>query len=168
MSAPPIRATYALVDHHGRAVTEATYRGSWQLVQFGFTHCRVVCPRALAKLDSALEQAPALLGGSAPVVALYVTVDPERDTPEVMRAFLADAHPRFTGLTGSAAQVQDAAAAFRVFARPRRDGSDQIRHTAITYLLDPDGRPAHHWPDTADAATIAADLARLTTPHPVT
>ena len=164
MSAPPIRATYALVDHHGRAVTEATYRGSWQLVQFGFTHCRVVCPRALAKLAEALDR----LGAAAPVVPLYVTVDPERDTPEVMRAFLADAHPRFTGLTGSAAQVQDAAAAFRVFARPGRDGSDQIRHTAITYLLDPDGRPAHHWADTVDAATIAADLARLATPRPVT
>ncbi|GAA4920426.1 protein SCO1/2 [Actinomycetospora succinea] len=154
MSAPPIRATYALVDHHGSAVTEATYRGSWQLVQFGFTHCRVVCPRALAKLDEALD----LLGDGSPVVALYVTVDPERDTPEVMRAFLAADHPRFTGLTGSAAQTRDAAAAFRVFARRGAD-PDEIRHTAITYLLDPDGRPAHHWPDTADAATIAADLA---------
>ncbi|MEJ2885125.1 SCO family protein [Actinomycetospora aeridis] len=156
MSAPPIRATFSLVDHHDRPVTEATYRGSWQLVQFGFTHCRVVCPRALAKLGEALD-----LVGDAPVVPLYVTVDPERDTPAVMRAFLTGAHPRFTGLTGSAAQVEEAAAAFRVFARPRDDGTDQIRHTAITYLLDPDGRPAHHWPDTVDAATIAADLARF-------
>jgi protein SCO1 len=154
VNAPPIRATYSLVDHDGRTVTEATYRGSWQLVQFGFTHCRVVCPRALAKLDAALE-----LVDSPAVVPLYVTVDPERDTPDVMRAFLADAHPRFTGLTGSAAQVEDAAAAFRVFARPRADGTDQIRHTAITYLLDPDGRPAHHWADTIDAGTIAAELA---------
>ena len=158
VSAPPIRATYALVDHDGRPVTEATYRGSWQLVQFGFTHCRVVCPRALAKLEMALG----LLGDDSAVVALYVTVDPERDTPAAMRAFFAASYPRFTGLTGSAAQVEDATAAFRVFTR-RRTGSDELRHTAITYLLDPEARPAHHWPDTVDAPTIAGDLTGFVT-----
>lgn len=158
MSAPPIRAEFSLVDHHGRPVTEHTHRGSWQLVQFGFTSCRVVCPRALTRLGAALEQLEATVP-SPPVVPLYVTVDPDRDTPAVMRAFLEASYPRFTGLTGTAEQVEEAARAFRVFTRRRPDGAE-IRHTAITYLIDPEARPDHYWPDTADAATVAADLAR--------
>lgn len=160
MTAPPIRATYSLVDHDGRPVTEATYRGRWQLVQFGFTSCRVVCPRALTKLSTVLDTLAA--AGPAPLVALYVTVDPDRDRPEVMKAFLEDSYPRFTGLTGSTAQVEDARHAFRIFAR-RRGGADgdDIAHTAITYLLDPDGRPAAFWPDTTDAPAITGDLERL-------
>lgn len=156
----PVRPAFDLVDHHGRPVTERTYRGSWLLVQFGFTACRVVCPRALAKLDTALDEA------DGPVVPLYISVDPDRDTPDVLRAYLEERHPRFTGLTGTVEQVEDAKAAFLVFARRRPDPDDPdgyaVPHTAITHLVDPEGHPAHHWPDTADATRIAADLRRLT------
>ncbi|GAY07389.1 SCO family protein [Pseudonocardia sp. N23] len=159
MTAPPIRARYCLVDHHGTPVTEASYASRWQLVQFGFTSCKVVCPRALAKLDDALDR---LGTDAAAVVPLYVTVDPERDTPQRLKAHLDATHPRFTGLTGTAAQTEAAADAFRVFTR-RRDTPDgyDVQHTAITYLLDPSGSPARHWPDTHDAERIAADLTAL-------
>lgn len=161
MTAPPIRATYTLIDHHGNPVTERTYGGRWQLVQFGFTSCKVVCPRALTKLTAALDALDSALG-PAPVVPLYVTVDPERDTPAVMKVFLETTYPRFTGLTGTPAQVEDAKQSFKVFTR-RRDDADgyDVQHSAITYLLDPDGRPAHHWPDTRDAETITQDLVRV-------
>ena len=161
MTAPPIRATYSLVDHHGTPVTERSYRGRWQLVQFGFTSCRVVCPRALAKLDDVLDR---LGGAAAAVVPLYVTVDPERDTPERLKAHLGATHPRFTGLTGTAAQTGDAAASFRVFTR-RRDtpAGHEVQHTAMTYLLDPAAAPARYWPDTRDAESIAADLTAVLT-----
>ncbi len=161
MTAPPIRATYSLVDHDGNPVTERTYRGRWQLVQFGFTSCKLVCPRALAKLTSALDALEQAVG-PAPLVPLYVSVDPDRDSPAVLKAFLEGAYPRFTGLTGTAAQVDDAKRAFRVFTR-RRDAPDgyDLQHTAITYLLDRDGRPATHWPDTSEADAIARDLVRL-------
>ncbi|WP_214404874.1 SCO family protein [Pseudonocardia lacus] len=163
MTAPPIRAAFDLVDHHGRAVTERTYRGSWLLVQFGFTSCRVVCPRALAKLSAALD---AFDPPDGLVVPLYVTVDPERDTPGVLRAYLAAGHPRFTGLTGPPERIEAAKEAFLVFARRRPDPDDPdgyaVPHTAITYLVDPDGRPAHHWPDPRSADEITADLRRLT------
>lgn len=161
MTAPPIRATYSLVDHHGTPVTEGSYAGRWQLVQFGFTACKVVCPRALAKLDAALD-ALDRTSGPAPLVPLYVSVDPERDTPAVLAAFLGASHPRFTGLTGTPEQVDGATRSFRVFAR-RRDTPDgyEVPHTAITYLLDAAGRPALHWPDHAVAETIADDLRRL-------
>ncbi|MBN9107160.1 MAG: SCO family protein [Pseudonocardia sp.] len=159
VTAPPIRATYDLVDQDGNPVTEQTYRGRWQLVQFGFTACRVVCPRALAKLDEVLT----LLGEAArEVVALYITVDPERDTPEQLRSHLTATHPRFTGLTGTPARTTDAADSFQVFTR-RRDTPDgyDVQHTAMTYLLDREARPARFWPDTRDAPSIAAELAEL-------
>ncbi|MHC1558974.1 SCO family protein [Actinomycetospora sp. C-140] len=164
MSAPT-EAAFDLVDHHGTPVDAGSYRGDWLLVQFGFTSCRVVCPRALAKLGAALDE----LGEHARLRPLYVTVDPERDTPAVMRAFLAASSPRFTGLTGTPEQVEAAKRAFRVFARRRPDPEDPdgyaVPHTAVTYLVGPDGRFVRHWPDTADAATIAADLtAELTVP----
>jgi protein SCO1 len=155
----PADVAFDLVDHHGRAVDAGSYRGEWLLVQFGFTSCRVVCPRALTKLSAALAE----IDPSARLRPLYISVDPERDSPEVMREFLEASYPRFTGLTGTPEQVDAAKRAFRVFARRRPDPDDPdgyaVPHTAITYLVGPDGRVAHHWPDTADAATVAAGLA---------
>lgn len=158
----PTTVAFDLVDHHGTPVDAGSWAGAWLLVQFGFTSCRVVCPRALAKLTAALDE----LGDAAEQVRpLYVSVDPDRDTPEVMRAFLTASYPRFTGLTGTAEQVDAAKRAFRVFARRRADPEDPdgyaVPHTAITYLVDPAGRLAHHWPDTADASTIAEELRSL-------
>jgi protein SCO1/2 len=151
---------FDLVDHHGTPVTAETYRGRWLMVQFGFTACRVVCPRALAKLDAALD------GLRARPVPLYVTVDPDRDSPDVLRTHLEAAHPRFTGLTGNPGQIERAKQAFQIFARRRPDAEDPdgyaVPHTAITHLVDPDGRRVAHWADTVPADRIAADLvARL-------
>ncbi len=161
----PTDIAFDLVDHHGTPVGIDSYRGDWLLVQFGFTSCRVVCPRALSKLTAALE---VLGSGAARLHPLYVSVDPERDTPEVMRDFLAASYPRFTGLTGTADQVEEAKRAFRVFARRRADPEDPdgyaVPHTAITYLVGPDGRLARYWPDTADASTVAAGLVEALTP----
>ena len=162
MSAP---VTFDLVDHHGTPVTAETYRGRWLVVQFGFTACRMVCPRALAKLDTALDSAidTALDGHREALVPLYVTVDPDRDSPEVLRTYLGTAHPRFTGLTGTHEQVERAKQAFQIFARRRPDAEDPdgsaVPHTAITHLVGPDGRRVTHWADTVPADRIAADLA---------
>jgi protein SCO1 len=134
-----IRGTFDLRDHHGRAVNSESFRGRFMLVFFGFTHCRVVCPRALSKISAALDT---IGETSAPVSALYITVDPERDTPEVMRKFLL-AYPGIIGLTGSRAQIDEVKRNFRVFARRIDDPSSghdyDVPHTAITYLLDRDG-----------------------------
>lgn len=81
---------YALVDHHGRTVTEQDFAGRYQLVFFGFTHCRMVCPAALGKLSTVLDDLGPLAERIQP---LYISVDPERDTPEVMRAFLEESYP---------------------------------------------------------------------------
>ena len=109
-----VPARFDLVDHDGNHVTNERYAGNYVLVFFGFTHCKMVCPRALAKLSDVLDS----LGERAErITALYVTVDPERDTADVMKAFLTQHYPRFTGLTGSLEAIESAKKQFRVFAK---------------------------------------------------
>lgn len=95
------------------------------------------------------------------VRALYITVDPERDTPEVMKEFLEE-YPRFTGLTGPSDAIEEAKRAFRVFARRKADPDDPdgyaVPHTAITYLIAPDGQYADHFADALPAADVAVRL----------
>jgi protein SCO1/2 len=148
-------ASFSLTDHHGRPVTEESFPGSFLLVYFGFTHCKVVCPRSLGKLSRVLDG----LGEQARrVTALYVTVDPARDTPDVMRAYLERSHPRFLGLTGSQGEIAHAKKAFRVFAEFK--GDDQapdgyiVPHSAIAYLMAPDGQHLDHFIDALDEAEI--------------
>ncbi len=158
MSAPTT-PTYALVDHHGNPVTSDSYRGQWQLVFFGFTHCRAVCPRALGRLSSVLSEL-----ADDRLRPLYITVDPDRDTPSVMRDFLL-AYPAFTGLTGSPSAIEQAKREFRVFARRRDDPEDPdgyaMPHTAITYLLSPEGSYVTHFPDSLPQEELTAELRRL-------
>lgn len=162
----PTQPAFTLVDHHGRAVTEADYRGRWSLVLFGFTHCRVVCPRALTRVSAGLALLEPL---GRDVAALYITVDPDRDTPEVMRAFLEAHHPRFTGLTGPTERIDAAKAAFRVFARRRADADDPdgyaVPHTAMTYVLDPTGHYHSHFGDACSAEQIADAVRAAMTAH---
>jgi protein SCO1/2 len=147
---------FDLTDHHGNPVTPESYRGRPLMVFFGFTHCAEVCPRVLRRNTGALT----LLGTDADrIQPLYVSVDPERDTPEVMRRYLADTHPRYTGLTGTRDQVRAAMAAYRVFAH-RVDEADgyAMPHTSFTYLMDEEGRYVTYFPDTLTAEDLAARL----------
>ena len=161
-SRPLVGGSFRLIDHHSAPVTEESYRGRFVLIFFGFTHCQVVCPRALSRLLAVLER----LGPPADHFhALYITVDPERDTPEVMRTFLEKAYPRFAGLTGSRAAIDVAKRAFRVFAERRPDPQEPdgyiVPHTAISYLLDPHGQYAAHFTDAVDESTMTDRLRAL-------
>jgi protein SCO1 len=163
MVAIMIDARFSLIDHDGRAVTNETYRGQHVIVFFGFTHCRVVCPRALSRITRALD----LLGPAADgIVPLYISVDPERDTPAVMKTFL-EKYPRFTGLTGPRDEIDATKKAFRVFAQKKVDATEPdgyvIPHTALTYLLDPKGDYVAHFADTIDEVELAAQLRKVVT-----
>lgn len=143
--------TFELTDHHGHRVTDRSYRGRFMLLFFGFTHCRGVCPAALARLSRLIGR----LGSSAArVQPLYVTVDPERDTPEVMKAFLGRNYPHFTGLSGSRENIDHVKSLYKVFARRADDPEDkagyQMPHTAFTYLIGPDGCYVAHFSDAVD------------------
>lgn len=152
-------ARFELIDHHGKPVSETDFAGSFLLVYFGFTHCKVVCPRSLAKLSHVLGQ----LGDRAKrITPLYITVDPERDTPEVMRTYLEANYPRFTGLSGTREQIDAAKNAFRVFAERKQDPDNPegyvVPHSAIAYLMSPDGSYCVHFTDAAEESKIIARI----------
>jgi protein SCO1 len=155
-STPPVGGDFNLIDHDGQPVSRSTYAGKYVLMFFGFTHCRVVCPRALTRITAALD----LLGDLASrIEPLYISVDPERDTPHVMKAFLASQFPRFTGLTGPRTSIDAVKSAYRVYAQ-KASAIDEpdgyvMPHTALTYMLDTGGRYLTHFPDTIDATTLA-------------
>jgi len=158
---PGVMGGFSLLDHYGRHVDDLTYRGSYVLMFFGFTHCKVICPRNLAKLSKVLDR---LESFAERVCALYVTVDPARDTPEIMRAYLEkQSYTRFTGLTGAPKNIRDVLSSFRVYSRRRddEDGGYQMPHSAFTYLFDPLGRFVEHWPATMEADEIYLRLTRL-------
>jgi cytochrome oxidase Cu insertion factor (SCO1/SenC/PrrC family) len=136
-----ITSRFSLVDHTGRPVTERDYLGRWQLVFFGYTSCPDVCPTTLAYMASVLD----ILGGKADRVApLFISVDPARDTPEVLAEYVAAFHPRLIGLTGTVEQVAAAAQAFRVYYERMDETAApegyQMAHSGYIYLMTPKGR----------------------------
>lgn len=155
----PVGGPFRLIDHFGRPVTNETFLGRPALLYFGFTHCRVVCPRSLARLSAALDLAGARPDALQP---LFITVDPERDTPDVLRAYLEANHPRFLGLTGDRERIDAMKTAYRVFARRIEDPHDTqnyaVAHTAFSYLIDAHGTYVAHFTDVADEHRIAAAL----------
>lgn len=154
-----IGGSFALIDHFGAAVTDRSWPDRHLMIFFGFTHCKIVCPRALTKLEMVMD----LLGeDAARLRPLYVTVDPDRDSPDRMRAFLSD-YPHFLGLTGSKERIAEVKAAYRVFAERQAaaDGDYDMPHSAITYLVAPDGGLAAHFVDALDADTIAGRIATV-------
>uniref|UniRef100_A0A973W5S8 SCO family protein n=2 Tax=Bradyrhizobium septentrionale TaxID=1404411 RepID=A0A973W5S8_9BRAD len=158
---------FDLIDHHGIPVTDRSYRGKFMLLFFGFTHCRAVCPAALSRLSRVIDRLGPLAAKLRP---LYVTVDPERDTPAVMRAFLEDKFPHFTGLTGSRDNIEHVTGLYRVFARRAADPDDvagyQMPHTAFTYLVGPDGKYIAHFTDANDEDELVDRIGRHIRVHP--
>ena len=123
----------------GREVTDADFRGRWMLVYFGYTHCPDACPTALADMANAVDA----LGADAArkVALLFITVDPERDTPAVMQDYVRAFDAPITALSGTAEQIAAAARAYRVYYQkhPRDDGGYDMDHSSIIYLMDPRG-----------------------------
>lgn len=154
-----IGGPFTLVDGDGRTVTEQSFHGKWMLIYFGYTFCPDVCPTSLSVVAAALDKlAPAQADKVVPVL---VTVDPARDTPAVMKEYVAAFHPRMVGLTGSAEQVSAAMKAFKVYGARAKGGDDQtytVDHSSILYLMGPDGRFVAHFPHGTTADDLAAAL----------
>lgn len=150
---------FALVAQDGRAMTERDFRGAPHLVFFGFTHCPDICPTKLLEISEVFRAAGEKGRG---LRALFVTVDPERDTPEVLKSYLGSFDERIVGLTGSREAVDAATKAYRAFARkvPLKDGDYTMDHTALVYHMDRDGRFIGSFNLNRPPAAAAKDLLR--------
>ena len=135
---PAVGGAFSLVAEDGKAVTDKDFSGAPALVFFGYTHCPDVCPTTMAQLS----QIFAALGKDKKITALFVTVDPERDTPAVLKDYLGSFDPRIRGLSGDAAATAAVLKAYRVYAKkgPLKDGGYSMDHTSLVYLIDKQGQ----------------------------
>ena len=139
---PGLMPRYLLRDANGRAVTEGDFRGRFQLITFGYTACPDVCPTTLVEMGEILK----LLGGEARrLQAIFISVDPARDTPALLKDYTAFFDPRILGLTAAPEFVKAAADRFKVRYEIAREpgappGQYAVDHSAGMYLLGPDGR----------------------------
>jgi cytochrome oxidase Cu insertion factor (SCO1/SenC/PrrC family) len=159
---------FSLLDQDGKRRTDKDFRGRYMLVFFGYTYCPDACPTALAVQAQALEELGPLASRIAPV---FVTVDPRRDGPERLKAYLSafDARPptarlKFTGLTGSDDEISAVAKAYRVIYQAHMGGHPgnvmeyTVDHTTDIYLLDPEGKFAAYYTLGISPPELAADL----------
>ncbi len=157
----PVGGPFELIDHSGRTRTEQDFRGRLMLVYFGFTYCPDVCPTDLQAIGLAMDK---LGADSANVQPLFVTVDPERDTPAHLAEYVKLFHPRLIGLTGSAEAIRKAADAYKVYyARVdlNKDAGYTVDHTAFIYLMDRDGDYLGFFPP----GTSADRMVEIIRPH---
>ena len=132
-----IGGAFALEDGAGKTVSDQTLKGRPFLVYFGYTHCPDVCPTELARISDILGKM-----GDKSIPTLFITVDPERDTPKVMQDYVSSFNPAVIGLSGSLQAVEATEKTFRVFARkgqPQPDGDYSMDHSSIVYLMDKNG-----------------------------
>ena len=154
-----IGGPFKLTDQDGHQVTDRDLKGRPFLVFFGFTHCPDVCPTTLFEVSEILRA----LGPDADRTrALFITVDPERDTPPVMKDYLSSFDRHLSGLTGDPAAVAAAAKAYRVYYKkvPLDQGGYTMDHTAIVYLMDKEGRFVAPFSLKRTSEAAAADLRR--------
>ncbi len=139
VTAAAVGGPFSLTDHNGRTVTDQNLKGRPFLVFFGFTHCPDICPTTLFEVSEVLRRLGPDAGGARGV---FVTVDPERDTPAVLKDYLASFDPHLIGLTGSREDVDKMVKAYRAYSRkvPGKDGDYTMDHTALVYLMDKQGR----------------------------
>jgi len=153
---------FTLTDHTGRRVTDKDFRGQYLLVFFGFTYCPDVCPSGLQVMTAALEE----LGPKAEkITPIFISVDPERDTPEQLALYVSSFHPRLVGLTGTPEEIQQVAKAYRVYYKKVEDeGSTAgytIDHTSIIYLMSPTGEFITHFTHATPVSAMVEQLEKV-------
>lgn len=155
-----IGGAFSLVDHRGKQVTERDYLGKPTLVFFGFTFCPDVCPTTLLEITNRLKE----LGREADRLnVVFITVDPERDTPEQLALYLSSFDPRITGLSGTEEGVAAAMKAYRAYAQkiPLKDGGYTMNHTATIYMMNKKGQFVGLMNYQEPEATTRAKIRRL-------
>ena len=154
-----IGGPFQLTDQHGKAVTDKNLKGKPTLIFFGYTNCPDVCPTSLFEISEVLRA----MGKDADKVnAVFISVDPERDTPAAMKDYLSSFDPHLEGLSGDPAETAKVITSYRVYAKkvPTKDGDYTMDHTALIYLMDRDGRFVSPFNMKRTPEEAAADLKR--------
>ena len=154
-----IGGPFQLTDQHGKAVTDKNLKGKPTLIFFGYTHCPDVCPTSLFEISEVLRA----MGKDADKVnAVFISVDPERDTPATMKDYLSSFDPHLEGLSGDPEAIANVIKSYRVYAKkvPTKDGDYTMDHTALIYLMDRDGRFVSPFNLKRTPEEAAADLKR--------
>ncbi|MGX1317728.1 protein SCO1/2 [Bradyrhizobium sp. USDA 377] len=154
-----IGGPFQLTDQNGKAVTDKSLKGKPTLIFFGYTHCPDVCPTSLFEISEVLRA----MGKDADKVnAVFISVDPERDTPAAMKDYLSSFDPHLAGLSGDPAETAKVITSYRVYAKkvPTKDGDYTMDHTALIYLMDRDGRFVSPFNLKRTPEEAAADLKR--------
>ena len=164
LSAPSVGGPFELVNQQGETVTEKDFLGGYMMVFFGYTYCPDVCPTALSDMAAALDMLPP--EKAEQVTPVFISVDPNRDTPEHLAEYVSFFHPRTIGLTGTEEQIKAVAREYRVYFRTNDpDGDDPqdylVDHTSIIYLIGPKGNLVTHFSHGTTAEAIAERIGQL-------
>ena len=150
---------FTLTDQNGKRVTDQDFRGKYMLIFFGFTYCPDVCPSELQVMSAALDELGPVGEKIQPV---FITIDPARDTPEAMKLYVSNFHPRMVGLTGSDQDIAAVAKAYRVYyakAKGAENAPDYLMdHSTILYLMGPDGKFVKHFTYGTDVKALVDGL----------
>jgi protein SCO1 len=162
MLASAIGGPFRLIDQNGKTVTDADLKGKWSLVYFGYTHCPDACPTALNDISIALEDLGTKRDAVRPV---FITVDPERDTPDALKAYVTSFDAPILALTGTPEQVAQAAKGYRVYyaKHPEAGGEYSMDHSSVIYVMDPQGRFTASFTHESTPEQIAERLKKLLT-----
>lgn len=156
---PTLDARFSLITETGAPVTEQNYVGRFRLVYFGFSFCPDVCPMQLQVVAQALDL---LAGKNLPLTPLFISLDPSRDTPEILTDYTDLFHPDIIGLTGTEKSVRRAAHAFKVYFAQVEDAGSQagytVDHSSIVYLLSPDNNFLKAYTHRDTAENMAQDI----------
>ena len=148
---------YALTDQDGKPRASTGFGGKYQLIYFGYTFCPDVCPTTLAVMAAALDK----MGPAQDrIVPVFITIDPARDKPEVLKKYLAAFGPRFVGLTGTDQQIAAVEKEFRVYAKkqPVTGGTYAMDHSSVIYLMGPDGNLVSFFDEVTEPEALANEL----------
>jgi len=152
---------FTLTDQNGARRSDAEFRGKHMLVFFGYTFCPDVCPTTLAVMAAALDKMGA---GADRIVPVFISVDPARDTPAVLKAYLSAFGTRFVGLTGSEDEIAATAKAYRVYVQAHKDQGESytVDHSGVVYLMDKSGAFLANYSLDSSPDKLAAELTKQT------